>query len=213
MSLNQKQAWRYAYDKLLDGSLSADRVLSDLIEAQKKAQNSLTRIKKAGKEMEYHKQIKKLTKMDATQLSDKERRSVLSELADYVFDKKVSTVAGLKKLEDEFYQTDEGKAILKANKHNLSRGELWRDYEDFKNKAKSMGQYDERTGRYRGSFATMFYAAGAKGGSLFKIRNIMNVRNLNEVGEELYVKLYAWREAGYPDDVRTLRKIFNEENK
>lgn len=208
MSLNKKNAWRYAYEKLMDGSLSPERVLTDLLEAQREAQNALTRVKKGGKELEYHRQIKELSKMDAYAMSDEDRKAVLSELADFVFDKKVSTVAGLKRLEKEFFDTDEGKAILKANKDVLSKPELFKDYMDFKNKASASGKYDERKGKFQGNFAAMFYNAGAKGGSLYDIRNIMNVRNLNEVGEELYEKMYLWKRAGYPKDKSVLEMIF-----
>lgn len=217
-----RQWWRYAFDKLVEGSLSDRSVLQDLIKFQRQAQNALTRIKKADAALRYHSQIKELTKRDVSSMSMNEAKSTLSELADFLKDKNVSTVKGLTKLENEFFKSEEGKAIYKAandkakeeakEKHKkfkpVNEHELYKDYQDFVNAAKSMGRYDARTGKYSGAFGELVYGAGAAGGSLFKIKNAMNVRNLNEVGEELYDMMYKWKMAGYPSDDESIRKYF-----
>lgn len=217
-----RQWWRYAFDKLVEGSLSDRSVLQDLIKFQRQAQNALTRIKKADAALRYHTQIKELTKRDVSSLSMREAKSTLSELADFLQDKNVSTVKGLKKMENEFFNTEEGKAIYKAandkakekakEKHKkfkpVNEHEVYKDYQDFINAANSLGTYDARSGKHRGALGELVYGAGASGGSLFKIKNALNVRNLNEVGDELYDMLYKWKMDGYPSDDKSIGKYF-----
>lgn len=204
------QWWRYALDKLIDGSLSDKRVLKDLYDMQREAQNSLSRIKRAGRFMRYHGQIKDITMRDVERMTMNEAKAALSELADYLKDDSVSTVKGLKNMEKEFFNTDIGEAIKKAADGRVSDKDLFVDYQDFVNKANTLGKWDERRGEYRGSLAEMFYSKRGSRGSLKRIMNAYNVRNLNEVGEELYEKLYAWKQAGQPNTRKDIQKYFGK---
>lgn len=204
------QWWRYALDKLIQGSLSDKRVLKDLYDMQREAQNSLSRIKRAGRFMRYHGQIKGLTTRNIESMTIDEAKVTLSEIADYLRDKNVSTVKGLKNMEKDFFDTDIGEAIKKAADGRMSDKDLFVDYQDFVNKANTLGRWDERRGEYRGSLAEMFYSKRGSKGSLKRIMNAYNVRNLNEVGEELFEKLYAWKQAGQPNTRKDIQKYFGK---
>lgn len=207
------QWWRYALEKLIDGSLTDKRVLQDLYDMQREAQNSLSRIKRAGWFMRYHGQIKDITKRDVENMSIKDAKAALSVLADYLKDDKVSSVKGLKELQKEFFLSDEGAALKKAAKGEMSDRDLFIDYQDFINKANTLGKWDSRRGQYRGALSEMFYSKGTKNtgrGDLKKIMNAYNVKNLNDVGEKLYLDLYKWKQAGKPNDRESLKKYFGK---
>ena len=122
----------------------------------------------------------------------------------------LNSLIGSKNIEKDFFKTDIGEAIKKAADGKVSDKDLFIDYQDFVNKANTLGKWDERRGEFRGSLAEMFYSERGSRGSLKRIMNSYNVRNLNEVGEELYQKLYAWKQAGQPNTRKDIQKYFGK---